>query len=162
MLIKMMNRLKKEEKGFTLIELLAVIVILAVIAAIAVPYILGVINKSKDDSDVATARQIYDAARLYVTSELSGDPSGKTIAVNSDNELPANGGPKGLMVQGYLDKSLVLPSTKAAISGGEVKFTATGVLWYVSLTTTAGTKFLSGADVIASKGTFVTATPATP
>jgi type IV pilus assembly protein PilA len=156
MLFKMMKRLKKEEKGFTLIELLAVIVILAVIAAIAVPYILGVINKSKADSDIATARQVYDAARLYVTSELSGDPKNQTIAVNEDSSA------KGLIKQGYLDKGLVLPSTKNLISGGEVKFTSTGELWYVSLSTTAGTKYLKGTDVIASTGEFSSSAPPTP
>ena len=37
-------------KGFTLIELLAVIVILAIIALIATPIILGIINNSKEES----------------------------------------------------------------------------------------------------------------
>jgi len=36
-----------KKKGFTLIELLAVIVILAIIALIATPIILGVIDKAK-------------------------------------------------------------------------------------------------------------------
>ena len=39
-----------KNKGFTLIELLAVIVILAIIALIATPTILGVIEKSKKRS----------------------------------------------------------------------------------------------------------------
>jgi type IV pilus assembly protein PilA len=54
----------KNEKGFTLIELLAVIVILGIIAAIAVPSIMGIINKSKSDATVAEAIQIIDAAKL--------------------------------------------------------------------------------------------------
>lgn len=37
----------KKQKGFTLIELLAVIVILAIIALIATPMIMGVIDKAK-------------------------------------------------------------------------------------------------------------------
>ena len=37
----------KNNKGFTLIELLAVIVILAIIALIATPMILGVIDTAK-------------------------------------------------------------------------------------------------------------------
>ena len=40
-----------KEKGFTLIELLAVIVILAIIALIATPIILGIINDAKKESD---------------------------------------------------------------------------------------------------------------
>ena len=39
------------KKGFTLIELLAVIVILAIIALIATPIILGIINDAKDSAN---------------------------------------------------------------------------------------------------------------
>ena len=39
--------MRKRNKGFTLVELLAVIVILALIALIATPIILNVINDAK-------------------------------------------------------------------------------------------------------------------
>ena len=39
--------MKEKNKGFTLVELLAVIVILALIALIATPIILNVINDAK-------------------------------------------------------------------------------------------------------------------
>ena len=58
----------KEQKGFTLIELLAVIVILGIIAAIAIPSIGNVINKSKDKSTVQEGVQIINAAKMYVTN----------------------------------------------------------------------------------------------
>ncbi|OKP85781.1 hypothetical protein A3844_15625 [Paenibacillus helianthi] len=130
----MKRRLSKEEnqKGFTLIELLAVIVILGIIAVIAIPMITNVISNSRKDSDVATAKQIYDAARLYVTSEKEGK-----FAVSGG--LSVTIGPKAtttsLMGMGYLDSPLYLPSTKAAIVGGSVSFNPDGSLNLVTLDT---------------------------
>jgi type IV pilus assembly protein PilA len=56
----------KEQKGFTLIELLAVIVILGIIAAIAIPAITSVIGKSDNKAKVQEGIQIINAAKLYV------------------------------------------------------------------------------------------------
>ena len=46
------------KRGFTLIELLAVIVILAIIALIATPIILGIINDAKAEAKERTAELI--------------------------------------------------------------------------------------------------------
>jgi type IV pilus assembly protein PilA len=51
------------EKGLTLIELLAVIVILAIISAIAIPAIGGIISKSKVHAQYANGLMIISAAR---------------------------------------------------------------------------------------------------
>lgn len=51
----------KSNKGFTLIELLAVIVILAIIALIATPIILGVIDTAKEGSAKSSALGYIDA-----------------------------------------------------------------------------------------------------
>ncbi|RNA70656.1 prepilin-type N-terminal cleavage/methylation domain-containing protein [Alteribacter keqinensis] len=58
----------RNEKGLTLVELLAVIVILGIIAAIAIPAIGGIIDNSKKDAHIANAETLANAARLYVTS----------------------------------------------------------------------------------------------
>jgi type IV pilus assembly protein PilA len=65
----MLKKFFKNDKGLTLVELLAVIVILGIIAAIAVPSIGGIINKSKDDAVVAEAVQIINAAKLAHASD---------------------------------------------------------------------------------------------
>lgn len=75
-MFKQMKKTLKNQKGLTLIELLAVIVILGIIAAIAVPSIGGIINKTKDDAKVAEGVQIISAAKLYITT----NPTATTIA----------------------------------------------------------------------------------
>ncbi|MGO4494347.1 prepilin-type N-terminal cleavage/methylation domain-containing protein [Paenibacillus sp. 2RAB27] len=73
---KMMNtklRLLKNQKGLTLVELLAVIVILGVVAAIAVPAIGGIINNSKVNADKQTELLLKDTAVHYLTNT---NPSG--------------------------------------------------------------------------------------
>ena len=69
----LIQRLRKEEKGLTLIELLAVIVIIGIIAAIAVPLITGMLDKTKENARVATANQLFEAAKLRSIAKFNGE-----------------------------------------------------------------------------------------
>lgn len=62
-------RKKFNRKGFTLIELLAVIVILGVIMAIAIPSMTGYIANSKKDALLNSAQQMLSGAKDMLTSE---------------------------------------------------------------------------------------------
>ncbi|NRD76001.1 type II secretion system protein [Bacillus sp. BRMEA1] len=78
----MMKKKLKDQKGMTLIELLAVIVILGIISAIAIPSILGLIDNSKKDAHVANARQMINSAKLAVTGDSTLQPAnGATVYV---------------------------------------------------------------------------------
>lgn len=63
----LVKRLYSKEKGFTLIELLIVIIILAVLAAIAIPSYLSMRDRARESgtetemANIATALEIYNA-----------------------------------------------------------------------------------------------------
>ena len=75
-----------KKKGFTLIELLAVIVILAIIALIATPIILNIIEDSKEQSIISSANLYIDGlVKQIATKNLTREfnPSSCTVANGS-------------------------------------------------------------------------------
>lgn len=67
MMRRIWNRARKDQRGFTLIELLAVVAILGILAAFAVPKIVDAIDKAKvsrGKSDLAVIASAID--RFYV------------------------------------------------------------------------------------------------
>lgn len=63
----------KNQKGLTLIELLAVIVILGIIAAIAVPAIGNIMDNSRKDAHIANAEMFVNAARMAQIENVTKD-----------------------------------------------------------------------------------------
>ena len=98
----MFNKIRKmikNEKGFTLVELLAVIVILGIIVAIAIPAIGNVINKAEDDANDAEIGMIIDAARLY---EMQYEPEEGDDGTGGDGKLPVT--VQELLNAGFLEE----------------------------------------------------------
>ena len=61
-------RTSKKNKGFTLVELIVVVVILAILAAILVPALLGYIDKAKRQQDLLRAKNCLTAAQTELVS----------------------------------------------------------------------------------------------
>ena len=85
-----------KKRGFTLIELLAVIVVLAVIALITTPVILGVIEKAKKGAFKNSVYGLIESTNIYIAENLdAGNISficnGKDCITENDNKLSFKG-----------------------------------------------------------------------
>ncbi|AET66688.1 prepilin-type N-terminal cleavage/methylation domain-containing protein [Desulfosporosinus orientis DSM 765] len=81
-----MNYLKRD-KGFTLLEVLAVIIIIAGLAAIAIPKLVSSTANARQKADVATAHQVKAALDRYQLE------NGKypDLTVSDDGEVTCTG-----------------------------------------------------------------------
>ena len=69
------------QKGFTLIELLAVIIILAIIMTVAIPNIVGTLEKNKKDSFIKDARRAITSCEYTIRTEKKYEYPDETTAV---------------------------------------------------------------------------------
>lgn len=80
-----------KKNGFTLIELLAVIVILAIIALIATPIILGIINDSREKSDERSvelyASAVKNAVMAYRLTNSKAAKNFEDLTIEYDGDV---------------------------------------------------------------------------
>lgn len=115
-----MTRLYK--KGFTLVELLAVIVVLGIVLVIAIPSIVNVIENTRKNSFVATARQLVEVVKLKISDGTYSVPmtSDHAIIVNMSSVSLDNAN-KDVDNGSYGPNSYVI----AANIGGDTKYYVT-------------------------------------
>ncbi len=92
---------RKNNKAFTLVELIVVLIILALLAAILIPSLIGYIDKAKNGKYLSNAKACKDAAQAKFVEQygMNGevDPnypivSGLTVGVNSNGTCKSNNG----------------------------------------------------------------------
>lgn len=113
MMKKFLQKRLKNEKGLTLVELLAVIVILGIIAAIAVPSIGNIIENSRYNAAKADAINVLNAANMYFLE----NPDATTVEVG-----PGEG---TLVGDGYLESQGKVPNDGEVTKGSPNKLEAT-------------------------------------
>ena len=107
------------KKGFTLIELLAVIVILAIIALIATPIILGIINDARKESNERSAELYASAVRNAVAAyQLTGTSAPTSF---DDLDIQYDGNVVCATEELYEDGSFYIAD--CTVNGTEVEYT---------------------------------------
>ena len=120
---------KNNKKGFTLAELLIVVAIIAVLVAIAIPIFTNQLEKSREATDIADARDYYAE---IATALVSGDLTDTKDTIHVGNNLTA----KGVFTDGVV--------TTVTVSDWAAHQTV--AQWQAGEQTVAGVKIASTAD----------------
>ncbi|MGI6329814.1 MAG: prepilin-type N-terminal cleavage/methylation domain-containing protein [Bacilli bacterium] len=105
--------MKKRRQGFTLVELLAVIVILAIILAIAIPSITGLIDAQRKNAFESNVKMLIRG----IDYQLLTDPGSVTVGDNLEN-VDRFGGDPALYDTFEITNLQPVTVTVVAASGG--------------------------------------------
>ena len=122
------------KKGFTLTELLGVIVILAIIAIIAFPSVLGLLNSSQNETDTAMQNFAITAARNYVNDNMDSYPK----ALEGQTKTYSNLKIQTLLDEGYISSTTISSEKNCEMLNDEIKITSDSVKYSYEYVTVDG------------------------
>ncbi|MCM3357818.1 type II secretion system protein [Psychrobacillus sp. FSL K6-4046] len=133
--MKKMKHLLKNQKGLTLVELLAVIVILAIVSAIAVPAIGGIIENSRYSAVKADATNVLNAAKMYFIDNpeekvTDGGTKTGTLTVDVATLKKEN----YLESSGKIETGTVTKGSPNTISAGPITFSGSKSITFTDAT----------------------------
>ena len=135
-----MQKLNKRKSGFTLIELMVVIAIMGIISAVAVPNILGMVEKSKEKVDLLKLYHLRDALNRALIENGSALYNNASVADSIlDKALKSKTGVDLFIIEMRPDLPGNVQNRHSNINGGSQmsKLVGSSGTWYEALRTSS-------------------------
>jgi type II secretion system protein G len=93
-----MSRMRRLHKGFTLIEMLIVIVVIAILAVIVIPRLMGATRKAKEATLKADLKQIRDAIESFEANTAAYPPTLADLVAANGAAISADSDGRGMSI----------------------------------------------------------------